>query len=137
MDVGIGRRDIKIAEQDEFIVVLQQFAGEDIQSRQPVEFVGVLVRANLGTVRHVQVQYANVVNQGAQYAFLRIFKAGQAGMQQLNRFPAHDGNAVIGFLPGKNHLVTQFVKSMGREILILGLGFLQGKHVRFMGVQPL
>ena len=80
VNVGIGGCDIEIAEHNEFVVALQQIARESIEFSQPFQFVGKLVRADLGTVGDVKVQHADVINLGAQHALLHIFIAGQGGI---------------------------------------------------------
>ena len=68
---------------------------------------------------------------------LQVSRARQVGDRIGQRLARQHRHAVVGLLAGIVHLIAGLVDRRDRELVVLGLGFLQGDHVRLSLVQPL
>ena len=52
------------------------------------------------------------------------------------RFTRQQGYAVVGFLPGENHLIASRLNRLLREIMIFKFCFLQANNIRLLRRKP-
>ena len=108
-------------------------AGE---RRQPLEFVGVFLRAHALSIRHVEIQHPDVPDGRAQDPALGVRVAVEVRADVYCGFSADQRDAVIGRLPAEGTPIAQVLEFADGEFVIGNLSFLQPEHVGRGGGEP-
>ena len=136
MHVAVVGSDVEVAGEHQ-LRVRGDFLGQPFFQRgEPVELVGVFFAADLLPVRHVGADDAQITDSRRDQAFLRVGVMRVAANDVGERRAGEQGDAVVGFLPGKSDVVASGLDLGLREVVILELGLLQADHVGLCGRQP-
>ena len=135
--VGIGGRDVEIAQQNQFFMSRQFVAEKFGQGGKPLFFI-LEFRAVQGfAVDAIDIDDAHAVDGGGDDAALQVVgQGGQAGVYVLRFAAADDGDAVVGFLAAPNAVPAHHLQGGGGEFVLVELEFLQNEDIGLMVGQP-
>ena len=142
--VGVGRRDVPVAEEGDLRVgVVGQPAtpgdGERVEPGQLVAEVRVVERTAVG---HVERPHAYAVAErpdGAGLGRGGLAPAGhpvEADPDVIEADPRDDRDAVPLVEPVVGHLVAERLEALERELVSARLGLLDGEHVDVAALEP-
>jgi len=137
VNVGVSWCDIEVTEHDNVFVLLHLGFEEVVKRLQPVEFIRVLLGADLRPVRDVEIHHADVADRAGKYASLRVFKVRKVEDRIFRWRLADCCNTVIGLLPACDRMVAELQQRLGRKLLRHLLDFLQDENIGLMVLQPL
>ena len=116
-----------------------------LQAAEPGQFVGVFLRLQARSIRYIEVEHANAIQQCADHALLcaelvrfRIIRElpNKAAAHILQGLAADQGDAVVGLLAMDVHVPTSRFEGFQREQGVIHLGFLQTEQIRLLALQP-
>ena len=116
-----------------------------LEAGQPLEFVGVFLRAQGGTIGHIEIEHPHPIHQGTDHPLLlaqawSLWIVGKQGLEAdlhvVEGKQAEQGDAVVRLLPTDDHLIAQGFKGRPGKEFIGHLGFLQAEHLGTLLLQP-
>ena len=135
--VGIGGRNIEVAEQDQFFVAGHFVADKFGQSGKPLFFILEFRTVEGFAVDAIDIDDAHAVDGCGDDAALRIVgQGGQTDVYVLRFAAADDGDAVVGFLSAPNAVPAHHLQGGGGKFVLVELEFLQNEDIGLMVGKP-
>ena len=116
-----------------------------LEAAEPGQFVGVFLRLQARSIRYIEVEHANAIQQCADHALLcaeivrfRIFRelTNEARAHILQGLAADQCDAVVGLLAMNVHVPASRFEGLKGKQRVIHLGFLQTEQIRLLALQP-
>ena len=137
VSIAVVVGDVEVTQQGQARMRCQLLRHILLQAIEPAHFVGELVTARLLAIDKITVDDAHAVHRSGNQARVFIGKVWVAAHHILQRQPADEGHAVIGFLPKGGALVAQLGKSGVRKFFIHHLQLLHAQDIDLRARQPI
>ena len=107
-----------------------------MQRVEPIELVLILVGADALTVRHVEVDHADLAESRREHASLRILEAVDLGRDVLGFGAPEQCNAVVGGLAAKGSAIAEGGEGIDGKVLVAELRLLEREDVGALAGEP-